>query len=92
MESVRDKVISPEHPVYRRISQVVQKIVNSNQDLEFMRQQSWTIVVVNSEESNAFVLPVSPFAILYGCILTLEPTSRWDSGVYGNIVNISLIE
>jgi len=57
-ESVQDKIVPPTHPVYQRVVGVVKKIVDSNQDLEFMRQQTWTILVVDSKEVNAFVLPV----------------------------------
>ena len=48
----------PTHPVYTRVVNVVKKIVDSNQDLEFMREQTWTILVIDSNEVNAFVLPV----------------------------------
>jgi len=57
-ENGKDRIVPPTHPVYQRVVGVVRKIVDSNQDLEFMRQQTWTIVVVDSEEINAFVLPV----------------------------------
>jgi len=50
--------VPPTHPVYELVSNVVKKIVDSNQDLEFMREQTWTILVVDSKEINAFVLPV----------------------------------
>jgi len=57
-ESVQDHIVPPTHPVYSRVVNVVKKIVDSNQDLEFMRQQTWTILVIDSNEVNAFVLPV----------------------------------
>jgi len=57
-ESVQDHIVPPTHPVYERVVNVVKKIVDSNQDLEFMRQQTWTILVIDSKEVNAFVLPV----------------------------------
>lgn len=54
----KDHVVPPTHPVYQHVVSVVRKIVDSNQDLEFMREQTWTIIVVDSDEINAFVLPV----------------------------------
>jgi len=57
-ESIQDHIVPPTHPVYSRVVNVVKKIVDSNQDLEFMREQTWTIVVIDSNEVNAFVLPV----------------------------------
>ena len=40
----------------------------ANQDLEFMREQNWTIVVVNSEDANAYVLPTGHIFV-YGGLL-----------------------
>ena len=57
-ESVQQHIVPPTHPVYQRVVNVVKKIVDSNQDLEFMQEQTWTILVVESKEVNAFVLPV----------------------------------
>ena len=57
-ENNKDRVVPPTHPVYQRVVSVVRKLVDSNQDLEFMREQTWTIVVVDSNEVNSFVLPV----------------------------------
>jgi len=57
-ENDKNHIVPPTHPVYQRVVKVVRKIVDSNQDLEFMREQTWTIVVVDSDEINAFVLPV----------------------------------
>jgi len=57
-EDVKDHIVPPTHPVYELVSNVVKTIVDSNQDLEFMREQTWTILVVDSKEINAFVLPV----------------------------------
>jgi len=57
-DSSKDHIVPPTHPVYQHVVNVVRKIVDSNQDLDFMREQTWTIVVVDSDEINAFVLPV----------------------------------
>jgi len=57
-EKLQDHIVPPTHPVYERVAKVVKKVVDSNQDLEFMREQTWTILVVDSEDVNAFVMPV----------------------------------
>ena len=56
---MEESVVSPEHPVYKMITGIVKRLVDANQDIEFFRKQTWTVVVVDSPESNAFVLPVS---------------------------------
>jgi len=56
-ESIQDQLVPPTHPVYQRVVGVVKKIVDSNQDIEFMREQTWTILVIDSKEVNAYVLP-----------------------------------
>jgi len=62
--------VAPAYPVYHRVMGVVKKIVDSNQDLEFMRQQTWTILIIDSKEVNAFVLPAC--TTLFSCIIVLQ--------------------
>ncbi len=47
------------HPTYAQIIKIAQRIVSANQDLQFFRDQKWTVWVVDNKEPNAFVLPVS---------------------------------
>ena len=71
-ESSQEHIVPPTHPVYQRVVNVVRKIVDGNQDLEFMREQTWTILVVDSQEINAFVLPVCNIsAVFTSSFLTL---------------------
>lgn len=56
---LKDLVVLPDHPAYGKILEVANAIVTSNQDIEFFRKQTWTVIVVDSAEENAFVLPVS---------------------------------
>ena len=57
-EQLKDQVVAPQHPLYTRIVENTNRIVKANQDLEFFRKQTWTVIVVDSAEGNAFVLPV----------------------------------
>ncbi len=51
------------------ITRVARRIVDANQDLSLMRSQTWTVVVVDGDEANAFVIPVCA----HFCILFLVP-------------------
>ena len=62
MENVKEKIVSPQHPVYQKVARIVKKIVDSNLEFDYMREQVWTIVVVDSEDMNAFVVPVISIA------------------------------
>ena len=59
MEAAKQNILPTSHPIYKQVISIAQRIVNSNQDHEFFRKQAWTVVIVESEEQNAFVLPVS---------------------------------
>ena len=59
MEQHKDHIVSPKHPVYRSVANIAQKIVDSNQDHEFFQKQKWTVIIVESDQENAYVLPVS---------------------------------
>ena len=56
---MKNSIILPNHPAYQKIINVATTIIDSNQDLEFFQKQHWTVVVVDSKDINAFVLPVS---------------------------------
>ena len=74
MEAAKGHVLRGDHPYCNRVMRVAQKIVTMNQDLDFMRNQKWTVIVVESSEQNAFILPVSrvtsieiQFSVSHGC-------------------------
>ena len=65
MESVKDQVIKPTHPYYKRMERVVSRLVNANQDIDLLKKQTWTLILVESPERNAFVLPVCRILAFY---------------------------
>lgn len=67
-EQVKDKIVAPSKPMYKYIADVVQRIVNSNQDFELLRQQVWTITVIDSDEANAAVLPTGHIFVNTGLL------------------------
>ena len=54
-------------PVYKRIANVVQTIINNNQDIEQMKKQMWKIYLIDDDASNAFVTPVSFGKCIQAC-------------------------
>ena len=59
MESFKDLYIPPTHPLYDIVLKTAQRIVKANQDFPGMKEQKWSIHVIDDEEKNAFVLAVS---------------------------------
>lgn len=58
MEKTKDAIVKTDSPLYSRIERVVKRLTAANQDLQFIANQKWKIIVINSPEQNAFVLPV----------------------------------
>ena len=77
MEASSGHVLRGDHPYCNRVMRVAQKIVSNNQDLDFMRDQKWTVIVVDSTEQNAFVLPVSGSPETCQLMLIQTPVHHW---------------
>ncbi len=58
-EANKNEIVSHDHPVYNKVISVAQQIVDANKDIEFFRDQTWTLWVIENTEPNAMVLPVS---------------------------------
>lgn len=63
METHQKNMVRADHPMYKRVVKIAQNIVNSNQEYSFFQKQKWTVIVVEGEEENAFVIPVSYHSI-----------------------------
>ena len=61
LEEFADHILSTSHPDHHWVFRVAKRLVMANQSKE-MEHLSWQVHVVDSEEMNAFVLPVSCFA------------------------------
>ena len=64
-EDLSEKVVPDTDPMYDVICEIANKIVQHNQDLDFFQKQKWTVLVINSPEENAFILPVSIIDIYF---------------------------
>lgn len=56
------------HPLYDRVEKVVNRILNSNQDISNIGTKNWTISVVEDDVQNAFVLPNGNIFIFTGML------------------------
>lgn len=54
-----EAIVPESDPSYDRVASVATRILKSNLDIAEVKQKDWTITVIDSEEQNAFVLPVS---------------------------------
>lgn len=61
LEKFADHILSTSHPDHHRVFRVAKRLVMANQSKE-MEHLFWQVHVVDNEEMNAFVLPVSCFA------------------------------
>ncbi len=57
----RGAVYPATHPHYRRVCKLTDCILHSNRNIPEMHGKDWTVWVVNCEEKNAFVEPVTIF-------------------------------
>ena len=66
MEENKGRIVTNKHPVYNMVIGIAQRIVDANKDIEFFRDQNWTVWVIDANEPNAFVLPVNPQDYFFG--------------------------
>ena len=68
MKTYKEKLISEEAAPkdHARLRRVVLQLVGKNQDVDFFRSQKWTMWLVDTDDVNAMVVPVS-------CMLHLDP-------------------
>lgn len=55
----KDSIVPTTHPAYVRLLRIVNRLLESNKDLPQIKQRDWTLSVINSDDQNAFVLPVN---------------------------------
>lgn len=70
--NLKDDIVDPSDPAYKRVLGLSQKIINGNQDLEFMRKQQWTVIVVDNDDANAFILPTGHVFVFTGLLTTVQ--------------------
>lgn len=68
IETLKDKIVPVTDPYYRKVHRVVKNLVNSNQDIDFLKKHTLTIIVVEQKERNAFVLPTGHIFVYTGLL------------------------
>ncbi len=58
LEHFEGQILPVNAVAYSRVAKVVNQILNANKDLPRIHDKDWTITVVDSDMTNAFVLPV----------------------------------
>ena len=69
LEAFAEHILPPNHPDHVRVFRVATRLLLANLGEE-MNNLSWQVNVVESDEINAFVLPVSSYNIAF-CFLVL---------------------
>lgn len=64
LELFANKVLPVSHPSHLRVYRVAKRLVMANNDKE-MENLSWQVNVVNCDDMNAFVLPVSLLSLSF---------------------------
>lgn len=58
MKTHESAVVPHTHPAYRRLIKIVERLIKANQDLPSVAEREWALTIVDSEDTNAYVLPV----------------------------------
>ena len=57
MQDSKDHIVAYRDPRYKRVESVVTRILKCNKDMQEIKDKHFTITVVESDMTNAFVLP-----------------------------------
>ena len=59
LEEWADDLLPDSDPTYARVANVANRLLKANVDVQQIHGKEWTISVIQNDERNAFVLPVS---------------------------------
>ncbi|XP_012529308.1 metalloendopeptidase OMA1, mitochondrial isoform X1 [Monomorium pharaonis] len=57
LEVHKNNLVPHDHPAYKRLIKVIEKIFTANKDLKSMRDVQWTLTVISTPLSNSYILP-----------------------------------
>ncbi|XP_069694884.1 metalloendopeptidase OMA1, mitochondrial isoform X3 [Periplaneta americana] len=65
----RDRFLPHSHPAYKRVTEVANRILMKNKDMQPLRERKWVVTVVDEPSiKNAFVLPTGHIFIFTGML------------------------
>lgn len=71
-EASKSNILPKTHPIYTNILRATASIINANKDLPCFQNKKWTLTVIDSPTTNAFVLPGGNIFVYTGLLRTLE--------------------
>lgn len=75
LELFAENILPVNHPSHLRVYRVAKRLVMANLGIKEMENLSWQVSVVESEDMNAFVLPVSLF--IFRFTMCYYPGGEW---------------
>ncbi|KAL0126543.1 hypothetical protein PUN28_005130 [Cardiocondyla obscurior] len=57
LEAHKNDLVPHNHPAYKRLMKVIERIITANKDLKSMRDIQWTLTVINTPLTNSYILP-----------------------------------
>nr|XP_054763998.1 metalloendopeptidase OMA1, mitochondrial-like [Lytechinus pictus] len=67
-ETYKDSFVPTNHKIYGVISGIIMQLIKGNQDVAQIRNQTWTIHVIDKNIKNAFVLPNGHIFVFTGIL------------------------
>lgn len=61
-----ETILPSDNPVYKQVSGIAQRLLQANKDLPGIQGKDWTIILVNEDIINAFVLPTGHIFVFEG--------------------------
>jgi len=72
LDDVHDNIVPEGDPVYAEVSRIANRILHANRDLRQIYDKEWTLTVVDTPETNAFVLPSGNMFVFTGLLKECE--------------------
>ncbi|XP_048511921.1 metalloendopeptidase OMA1, mitochondrial-like isoform X2 [Athalia rosae] len=72
LEEHKDHILPKDHPIYKRLLKITNRILNANKDLPYVKDKQWTLSVIDNPTKNAYVLPGGNMFIFTGALQMVE--------------------
>lgn len=72
LEQNEGRLLPHTHPAYRRLINIIERILKANQDLQAVQDKEWSLTVVDEPIKNAYVLPGGNIFVFKGALNLVE--------------------